>query len=78
MTMIVCRAPIHITTNPNKKFPKTPPSDSAEPIQDLSPIEILPVSNGLSSDCSNGSAIDSQPIPQPYPITIKLASFWNK
>lgn len=35
----------------------------------------LPVVNGVASDCSNGSAIDTQPVAQPKPTIIMLAAF---
>lgn len=66
-----------VTINPNKQFPVSAPSAITDAIHDKSLSDILPDSSGVSSDRSNGSAIDNQPVVQPKPTIIKLASFFG-
>lgn len=71
---IVCLVPMNVTMSPKKQLPNIAPNEMTDPIQDISLTEILPVSNGLLSDRSNGSAIDSQPKPDPNPTIVRSAS----
>lgn len=73
----VCLVPMNATKIPHKQFPASPPNGIIDAIHDISLSESLPVSNGLAFERSNGNAIDIQPIAQPPPIIIKLATLFH-
>lgn len=64
---------MNVTMYPNERFPTKAPTAIIDPIHDSSSTEIGPVSNGLSSDWSSGSAVENQPIPQPSPTNNRFA-----
>lgn len=70
---IVCLVPMIVTMYPHKQLPAIAPSETTHPIHDIHSTESMPVCNGVASDLSNGSAIDTQPVAQPKPTIIKLA-----
>lgn len=69
--------PMSVVMYPYERFPTMHPIAKAEPTHDTSSTFMAPVSNGLSSDSSNGSANEIQLIPQPNPIN-KILALYNK
>lgn len=70
---IECLDPMNVTIYPNERFPTKAPNAIIDPIQETTSTETAPVFNGLSSDWSNGRAVESQPTPQPSPTNNKFA-----